>query len=99
MAKEVEKVRPGLVRPHDSSYEEAAFVVPYSGGVQFGTPDFTAIRPPETGGKIQDVWARNPIIISLRAVSRGFLWTTEFWWRTAIPIAVGVALLILFIYG
>lgn len=98
MAKDVEKVRPGLIREiNDGDGDHTAFVVPYHGAI--GSPDFTAIRPPETGGRVQDAWARNPIVLVLRAKWRGQLWLTEFWWRSAILLALLGALVLLFIIG
>ncbi len=99
MPKDMEPYRPGSIQPVEPGSEPSTFV-PYAGsGFQIGTPDFTMIRPPETGGRIQDGWARNPLVLAFRAMCRSGLWLTEFWWRPAILFAIIAALVTIFLAG
>lgn len=92
------RVAPAAIQPYDGSPDDFA---PYigSGGTWHasGTPYYLALRPPETGGPIQDRWVR--VITPLRAPALAWLWLTVYWWRPAILAGLVIALVTLFRMG
>lgn len=104
MAGEIEKVR-GTVHPYGTavggSSNDPDTFVPYQGGMlpmAHHDPEM-AVRPPETGSKVQDKWAKNPVVIAIRGTCRAILWITAYWWRTAIAAAGALMIVIIFVYG
>ena len=83
------------IRPFDGHAGGLAPYVPTGGTVR--VPDHLALRPPETGSRIQDQWSR--LITPLRAPALAWLWLTAYWWRPAILTGLVVALVTLWRYG
>lgn len=89
---EIEPVVQGTVQAYDGGGHD---IMPYVPGIQhFDVPDYVVIRPPETGGVIQDRWSK--IMTPFRAVAHGFLWITLYWWRTAILLATLAGIVVTF---
>ncbi|GIH51928.1 hypothetical protein SAMN05421833_108210 [Microbispora rosea] len=91
------KVAPAAIRPYDEPDDFAPYIG--SGGTWHanGTPDYLALRPPETGCPIQDRWVR--VITPLRAPALAWLWLTAYWWRPAILAGLVIALVTLYRMG
>lgn len=95
MAGEIEPRVQGSVQPYDGTGHD---LMPHVPAIQrFDVPDYVVIRPPETGGAIQDRWSK--IVTPTRAVAHAYLWITLYWWRFAILVATVAAVIITFRLG
>lgn len=99
MANEIEPVR-GQIQAYGTpgSMAHGTFVpapLPGTGHL----PEHLELRPPETGSKIQEKWARNPVILVIRASALGTLWITAIWYRTATALIIVLMIVVFALYS